>query len=310
MSVIPRVEYELSASTTPGHGSDHGIARRSDPFSGEDRLMPGHPAALPSRVAVTGSQGKLGRAVVGHLRTIGVDVLAIDRAGGDPREVAGEFLLVDLTDHGQVVEALTGGVDEHAAARRGGPSRGHPGPGAAPERGDVREQRPWRPTTCSPPAARPASATSSGRPARRSSACRSTTRRRTSRSTRSTRRGRRAPTRWARRSRRRWPGIHALGPGSVAVGLRFSNVMDVADYAAFPSFDARPVRTHLEPVGLHRRPRRRPRRRARAHLRRAGGGRVHHRQRRHGDDPLQRRPDGAGVSPRPPDQTWVSMRRC
>ena len=60
--------------------------------------MPGHPATLPSRVAVTGSQGKLGRAVVGHLRTLGVDVLAIDRAGGDPREVAGEFLLVDLTD--------------------------------------------------------------------------------------------------------------------------------------------------------------------------------------------------------------------
>jgi nucleoside-diphosphate-sugar epimerase len=47
--------------------------------------MPGHPAALPSRVAVTGSQGKLGRAVVGHLRAIGVDVLAIDRVGGTPR---------------------------------------------------------------------------------------------------------------------------------------------------------------------------------------------------------------------------------
>ncbi|MFE9204609.1 NAD-dependent epimerase/dehydratase family protein [Micromonospora sp. NPDC007230] len=72
-------------------------------------------AALPGRVVVTGASGKLGRAVVAHLRAVGVDVLAVDRAAGrDPREVDGEFLLVDLTDYGQVVEAFTGGVDEHA----------------------------------------------------------------------------------------------------------------------------------------------------------------------------------------------------
>lgn len=71
--------------------------------------------ALPMRVVVTGATGKLGRAVVTHLRDVGVDVLAVDRAGGhDPREVDGEFLLVDLTDYGQVVEAFTGGADEHA----------------------------------------------------------------------------------------------------------------------------------------------------------------------------------------------------
>ena len=46
------------------------------------------------RVVVTGSGGKLGRAVVTHLRGVGLDVLAVDRvAGGDPREVEGEFLL-------------------------------------------------------------------------------------------------------------------------------------------------------------------------------------------------------------------------
>ncbi|WUI08988.1 NAD-dependent epimerase/dehydratase family protein [Micromonospora sp. NBC_00421] len=71
-------------------------------------------SALPRRVVVTGATGKLGRAVVAHLRAVGVDVLAVDRAAGrDPRDVDGEFLLADLGDYGQVVEALTGGADEH-----------------------------------------------------------------------------------------------------------------------------------------------------------------------------------------------------
>lgn len=64
------------------------------------------------RVAVTGAAGKLGRAVVRHLDESGWQVLSLDRAR--PVEAPGEFLTVDLTDYGQVVEALTGGVDEHA----------------------------------------------------------------------------------------------------------------------------------------------------------------------------------------------------
>ncbi|MEU5566515.1 NAD-dependent epimerase/dehydratase family protein [Micromonospora musae] len=72
-------------------------------------------SALPRRVVVTGATGKLGRAVVARLRDVGLDVLAVDRAAGrDPRDVDGEFLLADLTDYGQVLEALLGGVDEHA----------------------------------------------------------------------------------------------------------------------------------------------------------------------------------------------------
>jgi nucleoside-diphosphate-sugar epimerase len=63
------------------------------------------------RVAVTGAAGKLGRAVVRHLVDHGWEVLALDRDLPDP--VPREFLRVDLTDHGQVVEALAGGVDEH-----------------------------------------------------------------------------------------------------------------------------------------------------------------------------------------------------
>jgi len=63
------------------------------------------------RVAVTGAAGKLGRAVVRHLAESGWQVLSLDRAR--PAGAPGEFLTVDLTDYGQVVEALTGGVDEH-----------------------------------------------------------------------------------------------------------------------------------------------------------------------------------------------------
>ena len=65
----------------------------------------------PRHVAVTGAAGKLGRAVVRHLADHGWEVLALDRDLPDPAPQ--EFLRVDLTDHGQVVEALAGGVDEH-----------------------------------------------------------------------------------------------------------------------------------------------------------------------------------------------------
>ena len=66
---------------------------------------------MTSRVAVTGAAGKLGRAVVSDLLAHGWDVLSIDRAR--PESAAGEWVAVDLTDYGQVLEALTGWVDEH-----------------------------------------------------------------------------------------------------------------------------------------------------------------------------------------------------
>jgi UDP-glucose 4-epimerase len=61
-------------------------------------------------VAVTGSSGKLGRHVVAHLADHGYRVVALDRAP-DPASHAAAFVRVDLTDTGQVLEALTG-VDE------------------------------------------------------------------------------------------------------------------------------------------------------------------------------------------------------
>jgi nucleoside-diphosphate-sugar epimerase len=64
-----------------------------------------------ARVAVTGSSGKLGRAVVTHLLESGWDVLALDRVPSARTDV--ESSIVDLTDAGQAFEALAG-FDEHA----------------------------------------------------------------------------------------------------------------------------------------------------------------------------------------------------
>ena len=64
-----------------------------------------------ARVAVTGSSGKLGRAVVEHLLAHGWDVVALDRVPSPRSDVAST--VVDLTDFGQAVEALSGVDDRH-----------------------------------------------------------------------------------------------------------------------------------------------------------------------------------------------------
>ena len=197
---------------------------------------------LPRRVVVTGATGKLGRAVVAHLRAVGVDVLAVDRAGGrDPRDVDGEFLLVDLTDYGQVVEAFTGGVDEHAG---GVEAVVHlaavPAPGlmsnattfannsaatynvfAAARAAGIRRVV-WASSETvlglpfdTPPPYAPVDEEYAPRPE-------------------STYSLNKALEEEMARHFCRWD------PELVMVGLRFSNVMDVEDYAAFPSFDADP----------------------------------------------------------------------
>lgn len=62
------------------------------------------------RIAVTGGNGKLGRATVVGLRDAGLDVTVLDIAGPD-RDA---FTRVDLTDYGQVVDALAGIDDRHS----------------------------------------------------------------------------------------------------------------------------------------------------------------------------------------------------
>ena len=61
------------------------------------------------RIAVTGANGKLGAVTVASLREAGHDVLAFDIAGAD----RWTFTRVDLTDYGQVIDALAGVDDRH-----------------------------------------------------------------------------------------------------------------------------------------------------------------------------------------------------
>ena len=85
-------------------------------------------------------------------------------------------------------------------------------------------------------------------------------------------------------------------PEQKMIGLRFSNVMAEADYAEFPSFESGSRVAQVEPVVLHRRPRRRPGGGEGARLRPAGLRRVRHRGRRHRHEPAVGRADG-GVLP-------------
>ncbi|WP_334173327.1 NAD-dependent epimerase/dehydratase family protein [Sinomonas sp.] len=59
------------------------------------------------KIALTGGSGKLGHVVLDHLRAAGHDVWNLDRVGA--REPG--FIQTDLTDYGQVIDAL-GGVDD------------------------------------------------------------------------------------------------------------------------------------------------------------------------------------------------------
>ena len=76
-----------------------------------DHADPDH-AGRMSTVAVTGSSGKLGRHVVAHLAEQGYRVIALDRAP-DPDSPAAAFVRLDLSDTGQVLEALSGVDDVH-----------------------------------------------------------------------------------------------------------------------------------------------------------------------------------------------------
>ncbi|OOB90402.1 NAD-dependent epimerase/dehydratase family protein [Rathayibacter sp. VKM Ac-2630] len=61
------------------------------------------------RIAVTGGSGKLGRSVVSRLRASGHDVYNLDRAG----ERGPGFVRIDVADYGQVVDALQAVGDQY-----------------------------------------------------------------------------------------------------------------------------------------------------------------------------------------------------
>lgn len=61
------------------------------------------------RIALTGSSGKLGGVVASELRAQGYEVVGMDLTGAR----GPDFVQVDLTDYGQVVDALTAVGDRH-----------------------------------------------------------------------------------------------------------------------------------------------------------------------------------------------------
>jgi nucleoside-diphosphate-sugar epimerase len=63
-----------------------------------------------AKVVVTGGSGKLGRAVLKELVAHGYQVLNIDQAPA--REAICPTVKIDLTDFGEVMEAIGGGIDE------------------------------------------------------------------------------------------------------------------------------------------------------------------------------------------------------
>jgi nucleoside-diphosphate-sugar epimerase len=191
-----------------------------------------------SRIAVTGGSGKLGRAVVDELLAHDYEVVNLDLA--PPRQASRPFIRIDLTDYGQALEALTAidsrydGVDAvvHLAAI--------PGPGVTANaatftnnitatynvfsaaRAAGVESVVWAssetllglPFDTPPPylpvdeeyPARPETAYSLAKHLEESMAAQFC----------------------------RW------NPQLKMIGLRFSNVMEPADYAGFPAFDADP----------------------------------------------------------------------
>jgi nucleoside-diphosphate-sugar epimerase len=189
-------------------------------------------------VVVTGSSGKLGRAVVRELAEAGWDVVGVDAA---PAPAGGPtFVRADLTDFGQAVEALSGVDDRHHGVSAVVHLAAFPAPGlrtnattfhnnitvtynvfAAAQRVGITNVV-WASSETvlglpfdEPPPYVPVDEAYPPRPNSTYSMCKT------------------LEEEMARQFCR-WD------PGLKMIGLRFSNVMDPEDYAAFPSYDADP----------------------------------------------------------------------
>ena len=190
-------------------------------------------------VAVTGSSGKLGRHVVRDLQEHGYTVVALDRVS-DPGSPAAAFVRLDLTDYGQVVEALTGVDDRHDGVDAVVHLAAIPAPGLTTNSATFANNAPstynvfaaaraagirnvvWASSETvlglpfdSPPPYIPVDEEYTPRPESTYSLVKTLEEEMA-----------RQFCRWV--------------PEMKMIGLRFSNVMDVADYAGFPAFDADP----------------------------------------------------------------------
>ena len=81
------------------------------------------------RIALTGSSGKLGSVVLRELRAAGHEVIGMDVVGAR----GPGFVRVDLTDYGQVVDALTAVNDQHDGFDAVVHLAAIPAPGIAPD---------------------------------------------------------------------------------------------------------------------------------------------------------------------------------
>jgi nucleoside-diphosphate-sugar epimerase len=68
---------------------------------------------MKKKIVVTGGSGKAGRACVDDLLEHGYDVLVVDRVA--PKDKKCDSILADLTDYGQVIDALSG--DDRVASK-------------------------------------------------------------------------------------------------------------------------------------------------------------------------------------------------
>jgi nucleoside-diphosphate-sugar epimerase len=194
------------------------------------------------RVAVTGGSGKLGRAVVRELVDNGYEVVNLDRVPSPDIDPRVKFVRVDLSDYGQVLEAFTSVDDRYSEVDSVVHLAAIPAPGILTNSATFHNNVPssynvfaaaqaagidnivWASsetvlglpfTETHPPsfpvdelyAVRPQSTYSLGKAVEEEMA--------------------RHFTRW--------------NPNLKLIGLRFSNVMDVTDYAAFPSFEDAPL---------------------------------------------------------------------
>ena len=194
---------------------------------------------MPGRVVVTGGSGKLGRAVIRDLVAHDWQVVNLDAVA--PAEPACPFVKVDLTDFGQVVGALTAVDDRYAGVDAVVHLAAVPAPGLRPDAATFANNVPasynvfaaarvagirnivWASSETvlglpfdTPPPYVPADEEYPPSPESTYSL------------------GKHLEEQMAAQFCR-WD------PELKMIGLRFSNVMDVADYADFPSYDADPA---------------------------------------------------------------------
>lgn len=193
-----------------------------------------------ARIAVTGGSGKLGRAVVADLLGAGYDVVNLDRAP-PPAPSAAPFVRVELTDAGQALEALTAVDDRYTGVDGLVHLAAVPGPGVTTNAATFAHNATATYNVFS--AARAAgirnvvwasSETLLGLPFERPPAYVPVDEEAEVRPETSYSLAKAVEEEMARHFCR-WD------PELTMTGLRFSNVMEPADYAAFPAYDADPA---------------------------------------------------------------------